>query len=279
MGKNIGILFIFSVQSLKAIPILAWFMILRFLGTGTSQGIPVIGCECEVCKSSDVKDNRLRTSAMVSVDNQNLVFDTGPDFRQQMLAANPENVDAVIFTHEHKDHVAGLDDIRPFNFKSGKPLNIYAHPRVQEALKREYHYVFSDFKYPGIPEVKLHSISKDQTFKIGPTSITPIEVMHYKLPVLGFRIGKMAYVTDANYIADEEKDKMQGLDVLVINALRKEQHISHFNLKEAIELVEELKPRRTFLTHISHLMGTHKSVTKELPPHIQIAFDGLEVEI
>jgi len=252
-------------------------MKLTFLGTGTSQGIPVIGCTCEVCRSDDSRDDRLRTSAMISIDDKNYVFDTGPDFRQQMLRAKPENVDAVIFTHEHKDHIAGMDDIRPFNFKTRKPLNIYAHPRVQEALKREYHYVFSENKYPGVPEVNVHTIKKDQNFSINGTKFIPVEVMHYKLPVLGFRVHDMAYITDANYIDETEKAKLKDLDVLVINALRKEQHISHFNLEEAIELVDELKPKRAFFTHISHLMGRHANVTKELPPHVAIAYDGLEV--
>lgn len=254
-------------------------MKLTFLGTGTSQGIPVIGCDCEVCRSEDPKDDRLRTSAMITVDGRNYVFDTGPDFRQQMLRAEPENVDAVVFTHEHKDHIAGMDDIRPFNFKTRQPLNIYAHPRVQEALKREYHYVFSDNKYPGVPEVNVHTIKKDQNFSINGTKFIPIEVMHYKLPVLGFRVHDVAYITDANYIDETEKAKLKDLDVLVINALRKEQHISHFNLEEAIELVDELKPKRAFFTHISHLMGRHADVSKELPPHVQIAYDGLEVEL
>lgn len=253
-------------------------MKLTFLGTGTSQGIPVIGCNCEVCRSNDPKDDRLRTSAMISVDDKNFVFDTGPDFRQQMLRAKPDNVDAVVFTHEHKDHIAGMDDIRPFNFKTRQPLNIYAHPRVQEALKREYHYVFADNKYPGVPEVNVHSIKKDQAFSIHGTKFIPVEVMHYKLPVLGFRVRDVAYITDANYIDETEKAKLKDLDVLVINALRKEQHISHFNLEEAIELVDELKPKRAFFTHISHLMGKHAEVTKELPPHVHIAYDGLVVE-
>jgi len=253
-------------------------MKLTFLGTGTSQGIPVIGCNCEVCRSDDPRDDRLRTSAMITVDGRNYVFDTGPDFRQQMLRANPENVDAVIFTHEHKDHIAGMDDIRPFNFKTRQPLNIYAHPRVQEALKREYHYVFSEDKYPGVPEVNVHTLKKDQPFNINGTRFNPVEVMHYKLPVLGFRVHDVAYITDANYIDETEKAKLKNLDVLVINALRKEQHISHFNLEEAIELVDELKPKRAFFTHISHLMGRHAEVSKELPPHVAIAYDGLVVE-
>ena len=253
-------------------------MILTFLGTGTSQGIPVIGCKCEVCTSTDVHDDRLRTSVMVKVDQKNLIIDTGPDFRQQMLRANPGKVDAVIFTHEHKDHIAGLDDIRPFNFQTGMPLNVYASDRVEEALRREYHYVFNDgLKYPGVPEVNLHHISAQASFFIGDTEIIPIEVLHYKLPVLGFRINDMAYITDANFISEKEKEKLQGLDVLVLNALRKKTHISHFNLQEAIDLSQELGARRTYLTHISHLMGRHEVVSKELPPNVFLAYDGLEV--
>ncbi|NEN23135.1 MBL fold metallo-hydrolase [Cryomorpha ignava] len=254
-------------------------MKLTFLGTGTSQGIPVIGCKCEVCTSVDVRDDRLRTSAMIEIDQKILVIDTGPDFRQQMLRAKPGRVDAVIFTHEHKDHVAGLDDIRPFNFQTGMPLNVYASDRVEEALKREYHYVFNDaLKYPGVPEVNLHKISAQSAFSIGDTEIIPIEVLHYKLPVLGFRIKDMAYITDANFISEKEKVKLQGLDVLVLNALRKKTHISHFNLQEAIDLSQELGAKRTYLTHISHLMGKHEDVSKELPPNVFLAYDGLVVD-
>jgi phosphoribosyl 1,2-cyclic phosphate phosphodiesterase len=254
-------------------------MKLTFLGTGTSQGVPVIGCTCEVCKSVDVRDKRLRTAAMVEVDGQNLVIDTGPDFRQQMLRAQPENVDAVLFTHEHKDHIAGLDDIRPFNFKTRKALDIYASANVQEALKREYHYVFAEDKYPGVPSIDVHDINGQTDFSVNGTQISPVEVMHYKLPVLGFRIGKMAYITDAKTIAPEQLEKLYGLDVLVLNALRKKEHISHFNLAQAIEMVKELKPKRAYFTHISHLMGKHKDVSAELPDNIHIAHDGLEVEL
>jgi phosphoribosyl 1,2-cyclic phosphate phosphodiesterase len=254
-------------------------MKLTFLGTGTSQGIPVIGCNCSVCTSSDPRDKRLRTSAMVSVGGKNIVIDTGPDFRQQMLETKPENVDAVVFTHEHKDHIAGLDDIRPFNFKTGKALNIFASDQVQVALKREYHYVFADHKYPGVPEVNLHHINPKHSFMVDGVKFEPVEVLHYKLPVLGFRVGKLAYITDANFIAEEEKRKLKGLDVLVLNALRKKKHISHFNLEEAIAMVRELKPRRAFFTHISHLMGKHEEVSRELPENIQIAHDFQVVEV
>ncbi len=252
---------------------------LTFLGTGTSQGVPVIGCDCEVCVSEDSRDNRLRTSAMIQVENQTFVFDTGPDFRQQMLRAKPNHVDAVLYTHAHKDHIAGMDDIRPFNFKSGKDMQLYATADVQEALKREFHYVFSGFKYPGIPKVQMNMIKNSEKFNVAGVDIIPIEVLHYKLPVLGFRIKNVAYITDANIIAESEMNKLRGLDVLVLNALRIEKHISHFNLEEALAVIAELKPKRAFLTHISHLMGTHETVSKDLPENVEIAYDELVVEV
>ena len=250
---------------------------MTFLGTGTSQGIPVIGCGCEVCSSDDPRDKRLRTSAMLSVRDKNFVFDTGPDFRQQMLRERVDNVHAVLYTHEHKDHIAGMDDIRPFNFKYRKPLEIYASEAVQVALKREYHYVFSDDKYPGVPEVNIHDIFHTESFDVQGVTFTPIRVLHYKMPVLGFRTGNLAYVTDAKTIAPEEKDKLCGLDVLVLNALRIKPHISHFNLEEALALVDELRPRRAYFTHISHLLGRHEEVSKLLPEGVELAFDGLQV--
>lgn len=253
-------------------------MKLTFLGTGTSQGVPVIGCGCDVCRSEDPRDKRLRTSAMIEVDGKYLVIDTGPDFRQQMLRATPPKIDAVIFTHEHKDHVAGMDDIRPFNFRSGKPLDVFASERVEEALHREYPYVFSDFRYPGAPEVNLHRISGAASFGASGIEVVPVEVLHHKLPVLGFRIGDMAYITDANYISDEEKQKLRGLDVLVLNALRKKKHLSHFNLEEAIALANELGAKRTYLTHISHLMGRYADVQSDLPGNVFLAYDGLTVD-
>lgn len=251
---------------------------LTFLGTGTSQGIPVIGCKCEVCMSSDQRDDRLRTSAMIETEGKNLVVDTGPDFRQQMLINEVENVDAVLYTHEHKDHVAGMDDIRPFNFKYKKPLEIYASESVQTALKREFHYVFSDYKYPGVPQVNLHDISHEAPFEVQGIEVIPIRVMHYKMPVLGFRIGNLAYITDAKTIDDKELDKLKGLDVLVLNALRIQPHISHFNLEEAIEMVNFLKPKRAYFTHISHLLGLHEKVASTLPENIWLAHDGLTIE-
>jgi phosphoribosyl 1,2-cyclic phosphate phosphodiesterase len=216
---------------------------------------------------------------MIRVNERTYVFDTGPDFRQQMLREAPDNVDAVIFTHEHKDHIAGLDDIRPFNFRSGAALDIYATEAVQTALRREYHYVFSDYKYPGIPEINVHTIQPQKDFDIHGTVFTPVQVLHHKMPVLGFRIGDLAYLTDLNYIAPEEMEKLKGLDVLVLDALRKEKHISHLSLSEAIEMVEILKPKRAYFTHISHLLGAHEEVQRELPPNVYLAYDGLRVGI
>lgn len=249
-----------------------------FLGTGTSQGVPVIACECNVCQSSNQKDKRLRTSFLISIDDKNIVIDTGPDFRQQMLANEVKMVDAVLFTHEHKDHVAGLDDIRSYNFKSNRDMDVYASLRVQEALRREFSYIFADYKYPGVPQVKLHEIGDEAFILFESEKVTPINVMHYKLPVKGFRIGGLTYITDANFISDEEKEKIKGSKVLVLNALRREHHISHFTLSEALELIEELKPEKAYLTHISHLLGLHSEVQKELPENVDLAFDGLKIE-
>lgn len=254
-------------------------MKVTILGSGTSQGVPVIACNCDICKSSDPKDKRTRCSALIEVDGQTIVIDTGPDFRAQMLHANVQNLNAVLFTHEHKDHVAGLDDIRAFNFKqNGKPMSVYATPEVQEALKREFSYVFAENKYPGVPEINLHTIGED-TFKVGTTTIVPIQVMHYKLPVTAFRIHNFAYVTDANYISKSQKEKLKGLKVLILNALRQSKHISHFNLEEAIELAQELGAETTYLTHISHLMGKHEEVSALLPEGIELAYDGLEIKL
>lgn len=251
---------------------------ITFLGTGTSQGVPVIGCDCAVCISNDPKDDRLRTSIMVSTPEQNIVFDTGPDFRQQMLREKVQRLDAVVFTHEHKDHVAGLDDIRAFNFKQRKDMEVFATLQVQEALKREYSYIFAEHKYPGVPQVNLNTIDLNP-FMVNGLELIPIQVMHYKLPVLGFRIKDFTYITDANFIAEEEKEKIKGSKVLVIDALRKEKHISHYNLDEAIELVRELEVEQAYLIHISHLFGKYKDEMTELPKGIEMAYDGLKITI
>lgn len=253
-------------------------MKITFLGTGTSQGVPVIACKCDVCSSIDYHDKRLRTSVLIEVNQKTFVIDCGPDFRQQMLRANVQQLDAILFTHEHKDHIGGLDDVRAFNFISKKPIDVYAETRVQEALKREYSYVFSENKYPGVPQVNLHNLDNFD-FEIEGVKITPIRALHYTLPIFGFRIGDFTYLTDANYISEEEKEKITGSKYIVINALRKQKHISHFTLGEAIKLINELSPKRAYITHISHQMGLHQEVEKELPPSISLAYDGLVIDI
>ena len=252
-------------------------MKVTFLGTGTSQGVPVIACNCEVCLSKNKKDKRFRCSILIEDKGSVIVIDTGPDFRQQMLRENVQQLDAVVFTHEHKDHIAGLDDVRAFNFKQQKDMDIYATEEVQGALKREFHYAFAEKKYPGIPLLKLHTIN-NSPFKINETEILPIDVWHYKMPVKAFRINNFTYITDANRIEEEEIEKIKGSEIIVINALRKEEHISHFNLKEALDLLERLSPKQAYLTHISHLMGKHEDVIKELPDYVTIAYDGLIIK-
>ncbi len=253
-------------------------MKVTFLGTGTSQGVPVITCDCDVCLSKNEKDKRLRSSILIQEKEQNIVIDTGPDFRQQMLRENVQQLDAVVFTHEHKDHIAGLDDVRAFNFKQKKDMDIYATPETQVALKREFHYAFAENPYPGVPQLKLNTI-EGEPFNIGEVQLTPINVWHYKMPVKAFRINNFTYITDANRIEAEELDKIRGSEVIVINALRKTEHISHFTLAEAIALLEDLKPKKAYLTHISHYLGFHDEVQKELPDFIQIAHDGLVIEV
>jgi phosphoribosyl 1,2-cyclic phosphate phosphodiesterase len=251
---------------------------LTFLGTGTSQGIPIIACKCPVCLSTDKRDKRLRTSALIEVDGQNIVIDSGPDFRYQMLRAKVEKLDAILFTHEHKDHTAGLDDVRAFNWVNKRAVDIYAEERVQASLKQEFAYIFAEFKYPGIPQLNLWTV-ENKPFNINGTQIGPIRAKHYKLPVYAYRIANLAYITDANFISTEEKEKLKGLKVLVVNALRKEKHLSHFTLSEALDLIEELKPETAYLTHFSHQLGFHEEVSKELPENVFMAYDGLEIEI
>lgn len=253
-------------------------MQITFLGTGTSQGVPVVACSCAVCSSLDFRDKRLRVSVLIEHKDLNLVIDAGPDFRQQMLRAQVEKLDAILLTHEHKDHTAGLDDIRAYNFKQGRPLPIFGRPRVLAQVKQEFSYAFDDNKYPGIPQMDLQVID-NELFSIYGLDILPVEVMHHKLPVFGFRINDFAYITDANYIAEAEKNKLRELDVLVLNALQQGPHISHFTLAEAINICEELKPQRAYFTHISHKMGKHAEVSQTLPEYIKLAYDDLKIKM
>lgn len=249
-----------------------------FLGTGTSSGVPMIGCYCEVCTSTDKRDNRLRSSVLIESPTTTLIIDTGPDFRYQMLRINNRKLDAVLFTHPHKDHVAGLDDIRAYNFFTQQPMHIYANEMTQEVLIREFPYAFADKKYPGVPEIELNTISVEP-FMIGDLPVQPIEVWHLKMPVLGFRIGNFTYITDANRIEEEVWPLISNGEVLVLNALRKEKHISHFTLSEAIEMGEKLNNTQTYFTHISHQLGTHEKISKELPEGMKLAYDGLQLEL
>jgi len=253
-------------------------MRVEFLGTGTSQGIPVIGCRCEVCTSQSKFDKRLRVSVHIRVNNKDLVIDSGPDFRYQMLRAGITNLDAILFTHQHKDHVAGLDDVRPFNFFSKKPIDLYCTEQVEQALKREFYYAFEESKYPGVPELTLHRIDSTP-FRIADIPIIPIQVYHHKMPVLGFRIGDFCYITDANQIPESEFDKIYGCKILVLNALRRTSHISHFTLDEAIEIAARLKVEKLYLTHISHQLGLHEQVKNETPTWVEPAYDGLILEL
>ena len=253
-------------------------MKITFLGTGTSQGVPVIGCRCSVCKSADERDKRLRSSVLVEQGDQLVVIDTGPDFRQQMLRVGLNKLNAVLYTHEHRDHIAGLDDIRAFNYLQKSPMDVYGEERVMRALNSGFPYVFAELKYPGVPQVRMHHIS-NEAFQIGNMDIIPIRMMHYRLPVLGFRLGDFAYLTDGNYIPESEKEKLFGVKYLVVNALRREAHISHFTLSEAVGLIEGLSPRMGYLTHISHQMGANADLEKELPSRIRPAYDGLVLEV
>lgn len=265
---------IFIVPSFSSLHIVK----ITFLGTGTSQGVPLIGCQCAVCRSTDPRDKRLRTSVLIESETTTIVIDSGPDFRYQLLRADVRKLDALVFTHSHKDHVAGMDDIRAFNYLQGKPVDVYATEFTQSVLKKEFEYVFQNSDYPGIPQLNLHTLRNDKEFIIGDIRLTPVEVMHYKMPVLGFRINNLTYITDANFIAKEEKQKMLGSDWLILNALRREPHISHFTLDQAIELALEINPQQTWFTHISHQLGLHAEVEGELPDGIQLAYDTLSLE-
>lgn len=248
------------------------------MGTGTSSGVPMIACDCEVCTSADSRDKRLRSSILVQSENANLVVDTTPDFRYQMLRENIKQLDAILFTHPHKDHIAGLDDIRPFNYFQQQPMSIYANQMTEEAIRRDFHYAFSSMKYPGTPDIITNTID-EQPFEIAGIHIRPILVWHLKMPVYGYRFGNFTYITDANRIDAEEKEKIKGSKVLVLNALRNEKHISHFTLDEAIELSLELEAEEVYFTHISHQLGKHEQVSNKLPKHIHLAFDGLKITV
>jgi len=252
---------------------------LTFLGTGTSQGAPVIACPCKVCASGDVRDRRLRTSVWIRSKGVSVVIDAGPDFRYQMLRARVSTLDAILVTHAHRDHISGLDDIRAYNYVQGKPMDIYAEPFVQEALRNDYSYVFKETKYPGIPEMQLHDIDPAHPFHVGALQFQPIRVMHMNLPILGFRLNGLAYVTDASAISDAEMEKLNGLDVLVINALRKKEHISHFSLAQSLEVIHRVKPKRAYLTHLSHQIGLHADLQRELPKDVFVAYDGLTIGV
>ncbi len=251
-------------------------MVVRFLGTGTSQGVPVIACGCSVCNSVDFRDKRLRSSVWIQEQEHSIVIDTGPDFRQQMLRNRVRSLDAIIYTHEHKDHISGLDDVRAFNFFQQRDMPLYARKSVLNQIQTEFYYAFEARRYPGVPHLSLNELTGNP-FEIGNIKITPIEVMHHKLPVFGFRIGDFTYITDANFIDDAEIEKIKGSKVLVLNALQKESHISHFTLNQALEVAEKIGAETTYLTHISHRLGLHKSVEEELPSSVKLAYDGLEI--
>lgn len=251
---------------------------ITFLGTGTSLGVPMIACQCPICHSSDKKDKRLRSSVLIEIEGRNILIDAGPDFRWQMLRSKTLHLDGILITHEHKDHTAGLDDVRAFNWLNNTPCHVYAEERVLKSLRQEFAYAFSESKYPGLPEVILNEID-DHPFAIEGIQIIPIRAMHHRLPVFGFRIGDFTYITDANYIPKEEYHKIYGSKVLVLNGLRPEPHVSHFSLPQALEMIEVLKPERAYITHISHQLGFHRTVNDTLPPGVELAYDGLQIEI
>lgn len=251
---------------------------LTFLGTGTSQGVPVVGCSCAVCASADERDRHLRTSALLQVQGKQLLIDAGPDLRQQLLRAQVDHLDAVLLTHEHMDHIGGIDDLRALNYRMKRPMDIHASAQTLAALQRMYAYAFAEDRYPGVPELHLHPVT-DRRFVAAGIALEAIPVMHYRMPVLGFRIGGLAYITDAKTIAEEEIARLHGVHTLVLNALRIEEHVSHFNLKEALAMVERIAPQRAYFTHISHLLGKHAEVAKRLPAGVELGYDGLALDV
>lgn len=253
-------------------------MKITFLGTGTSQGVPVIACDCAVCRSTDFHDKRLRTSVWIQVHGKSIVIDSGPDFRQQMLRANVRELDAILYTHQHKDHTAGLDDARAFNHRQQKDIPLYGRQEVLNQIQVEFAYAFSEKRYPGVPHFELHTI-ENEPFEVQGVPVVPIEVMHHKLAVYGYRVGDFTYITDANFISEIEQEKILGSRVLVLDTLQKEPHLSHFTLAQALELIDKLNVQTAYLTHISHKLGLHAEVEKELPPNVHLAYDGLVLEL
>lgn len=253
-------------------------MRVRLLGTGTSQGIPIIGCHCPVCTSTDERDHRLRTSALVEVDGVNILIDAGPDLRQQLLRCGVTRLDALLLTHEHKDHTGGIDDVRPINFLMKQPLNIYGQPRVMKAIRNDYSYAFGPDQYPGVPQLVLNPL-QPEPFEVKGVEVIPVKVRHMTLPIFGYRIRHFGYITDASFISETEKKKLKGVKVLVINALRREQHYSHFNLEQALAIIDEIKPERAYLTHVSHRLGKYVDVSQELPQNVFLGIDNQVIEV
>lgn len=254
-------------------------MKLTILGSGTSQGIPVIACSCPVCQSTDIHDKRLRASAMLEIDGKKIIIDAGPDFRYQMLREGVTDIRAILLTHAHKDHIGGLDDVRAFNWVKQGSVDVYGNVETQKGVYKDFSYAFADFRYPGVPEINYHVLEEDTSFYIDHILITPIPVLHCKMTVLGFRIGNFAYVTDANLIPESSMRLLEGVEYIVINALRKEKHISHFNLQEALEVIKQLAPKQAFLTHIGHQMGLATEVEKELPLNVKLTYDTFSIII
>lgn len=251
---------------------------ITILGSGTSLGVPMIGCTCRVCKSDHPKDKRMRASVLIQTADKNIVIDTGPDFRMQMLNSGITHLDGVLITHSHKDHIGGMDDVRAFNLINKTPSQVYAEANVIKSIKQEFFYAFEEFKYPGLPEINLHEIGVDP-FEVAEVSVVPIRVMHNSLPILGFRVGNFAYITDTSFVPETEYHKFEGVEVLVIDGLRIREHISHFNLQQALAMIDILKPKQAYITHISHQMGLHEEVNKVLPMGVELAYDGLVINL